>query len=213
MRLALKSFAVLALLVGVAHAECVSLCDGQTVECWVRGRCRAGLTMNIDGTNVFVETERICDPVYSYNCGCCGRVTVIHASSARTAVDTNKIFYDGRYVTVEERAADEARLKLEAEDVLRAPDTKAADAQRAKGFVPYYGRWVTPGEREQLRAEALEQQTAPKAKVDAAPPATPPEAPAANAPRPKIRTEWISGATRDDGTFVPGHYRVIKEKE
>src|SRR5262245_41737564 len=62
---------LLVLISSAAFSETFTLCDGQTVCGRVYWRGKAGVTVNIEGTDVFVEGDKICSPYYRDPCGNC----------------------------------------------------------------------------------------------------------------------------------------------
>jgi hypothetical protein len=122
----------------------------------------------------------------------------------------------------DQRAADSARIKAESDESLLTPEQRQQQyvaQQRAKGLVLYYGTWMTPEQREALRAAALEKQD--RAQSHSTSPAMPLSETASIRPSSNYgdgygatskrtglpRTEWVNGYTRKNGTVVHGYFR------
>ena len=201
----------LVLISSAACAETFTLCDGQTVCGYVRWRGPAGVTLRMEGTDVFVEGDKICSPFYTSPCESCqtcgSNVVVVQAVGGAK----ERVLYESRLVTRDEKDADEARVRIESADTLKAAakDPKFANEQLAKGLVPYFGKWVTRAGREQARADAIEKDENPAASAPVATPALAPATPPAA--QKKLHTEWVPSRTNSDGKVIPGHFKVVKE--
>src|SRR5258708_7428869 len=142
-------FVVLAVLSTPAVAESFTFCDGQTVCGYVRWRGKSRATLEMDGTNVFVAGDKLCSPFYDGPCGSCGRCNtcgsgVVFLRGATSFAPAERVLYEGRLVTREEKDALELRLRAETDDMLKSgskESVKAINDQLTKGLVPYYGKW------------------------------------------------------------------------